>query len=347
MFGLAYAPSFGAVIALLMIAILSSPLLFLHSPLATGVAEGGSARSVNVALLIAFLAGGANLVFIINSVGADPSMMFDFEGISEIAVKSTINRYEENVDSNSGNPLILALSLFIVFYIKLNEDGLIKSSLALIPILLYSIFTTEKWPSFLGVVFFLCAIFAGGIEQQRRHLAKILALLGVVLILMMLTLIIRSGSEDVFEIFPHFGNYLFAQYKGFGDWFVNEYDSDILGLGPSSFMGPLNALGFIRRESGGGFSSYELYGLESNIYTAFRYLLSDFGVLGVFLINTGIVVVFNYLGKVGARSMQLSLYCFMLFCAILSINVTPFAHNSTALAIAVSSLYFGIYKLRA
>jgi hypothetical protein len=71
-----------------------------------------------------------------------------------------------------------------------------------------------------------------------------------------------------------------APYSALGHWLVEEASLWSLGFGALTFIGPMSALGLVQREAGVYTVNFGLYGMETNIYTAWRYLVEDFSLFG-------------------------------------------------------------------
>jgi hypothetical protein len=117
---------------------------------------------------------------------------------------------------------------------------------------------------------------------------------------------------------------------------IHEYRDACCTFGSLSFSGPFDALGLATRNAGVFDRSVMVHGRWTNIYTAFRYLVQDFSLVGPFLLACWLVVVDATLRTLGSTALARQLAGFVIFAALMSGNVTPFVHNSVALAVFLS-----------
>lgn len=304
-------------------------------------------------VILGLAAGLANLYVIANNAGGSLSDIFSIDGIKAISYKSTTIRYEGSSTTNSGNPFILAISLFLLFIVGLNQEknNGIKTVLLFLPIVLYTVLTTEKWPSFLAFVFFFCGVFySNSLKDVFRFLIRNSKYLVLVGMLAISTLMFRSGkSESILSLLNMICHYLLSSYYGLGYWLVNEYNEVPLTLGKYTLIGPLSffpSLTGVFRSSGVYSESYYVYGNASNIYTAFRYLIQDFSVLGLFLINSIISMFYVFFTKSGNYAVSESIRLVLLFCAMISLTVTIAVYNSVLLSIFMCTSYVFLCLVR-
>jgi len=292
-------------------------------------------RKINpIIFWIIFLLGIFNLNLIAKSVDATFVDIFSFSGIRSIAIESTARRYSATTESHSGNPVILALNLWLVFRIGTIDYKIkgIKVLLSFIPIIMYTVLTTEKWLTFLGVVFFLTGLI---ITYDHKEAIKILKskikYIGIILIIIVLSIMMRGFQGGIEKISFRILHYVFPQYNSLGLWFFNEFDSHMY-LGKYTFIGPLNFIGLVNRNSGIFDQNLSYYGDSTNIYTAFRYIIEDFSMLGPIFLNS--IISFSYILFAFMRSRFTGVIkVFVLFCAFLSLNTTPFVHNTVMLGV--------------
>jgi len=98
--------------------------------------------------------------------------------------------------------------------------------------------------------------------------------------------------------------------------------------GGLTFIGPLSYVGEVKRNAGVFLENYYVNGKVSNIYTAFRYLIQDFSILGPLYINFFLAALYLGFRNIDCVKTSRAIRIFIVFCAILSTNVTPFVHNS-------------------
>jgi len=96
-------------------------------------------------------------------------------------------------------------------------------------------------------------------------------------------------------------SYLFGQVYAFSDFFsdrvgmpsVSSFSRDSFAMGQYTFQGITSILGFekdiLPRESG-----FQKYVFETNIFTIYRGLIHDFGIVGTYLVLMIMGLVWNY-----------------------------------------------------
>jgi len=288
-----------------------------------------------------FVLGLFNLVLITHSVNKEILDLFSVHGFISIAGDSTSRRYTGG--GGSGNPVVLSFSLLLLYLIGAVEKEVSgwKKLFAFLPVMLYTALSTEKWPLFLGGVFFLAGIFIS--NSTRTALSRVLkyvigfCVFGFAVI--GLSLVLRGFEGSIIEGLYLMLHYLFAPYSALGYWLHNNAVEQCCTLGALTFIGPLDAIGLTVREAGVYANTYSIYGLETNIYTAFRYLVQDFSILGPFVFCMILSGLYSVAKFNGYERMSVVIRGFVIFCALLSVAVTPFVHNSVLLAICLALLY--------
>ena len=165
------------------------------------------------------------------------------------------------------------------------QKGLSLSTM--LPILLLLLFTNGKAGFLASLVLwgssFLTAYFYRYKKAPAINFRKLLFYsLGAVLVLgiLLFTMMLRIGKVDIatFEIVTDkFMSYAFGGIQSFDRWLSFGRDNIEYSAGVQTFMGFFQALGIVHRKQG----VYTfLPGTSSNVYTLFRGVIEDFGVLG-------------------------------------------------------------------
>jgi oligosaccharide repeat unit polymerase len=339
-FGCLYAPGMNSIVALLFIVVSCSPLLVASVFESSVVVNPHQAPSA-IFFWLSILLGLINLAVIASSVGYSSVDILSLEGFANIAMASSEKRYTEG--GNSGSPVILAFSLLLIYRLGAADTSVSVGHkiLGFLPIVAYSLLCTEKWPMFLSCIFFLAGIFNSRGYQRAAtdtlRYALVFMLVGFGLA--GLALVLRGFSGDYFELPEQILHYLLAPSSALGAWIVSDAIQQCCTLGALTFIGPLDALGLAHR-SGGVFSENVIvYGLETNIYTGWRYLIQDFSLLGPLLLNTVIATSFIALRATRMWRAASALSGFAIISALLSLTVTPFVHNSVLLAVVFALAY--------
>lgn len=206
--------------------------------------------------------------------------------------------------------------LFAIFYINAqngkkikNEIGLIKKSILLI-----------------SVVFI---VFVGG-DMLRRQ-----------------TLDFSMESAEVFR------QYLFGGISAFSTFLKDRELSEIsYGYGRYSFSALYAALGIAKNEFGVYLDFLRIsskdYTITTNIFTAFRQFIDDFGFLGtcVFMFFFGMISNYYYnfsvKGNVKSIAVSIVIYTILFHSTLLAITV----HNSILLSLVLPSIIVSLFAVK-
>jgi hypothetical protein len=280
-----------------------------------------------------------NVVVVVSRSGFSLAQVLTPDGLMAMAAQSTFERYVYGTAES--NPLLIAASIINAFlWPSLRVPLAVAMIPGLLPIGLHSVVSTEKWPFFCGFVFFsVGAVFAA---QERTSRARYwLGGAGVAVaavLIAVVSLLLRAGAADsttalglIPDVTVVIGHYLFAQYEAFGTWLGGHW-SECCTLGQYSFIGIADFFGLAEREQGVWTDTVAIYGIETNIYTAWRYLITDFSIVGPFVLVSVYAMLLRFCILTRRTSIAVGLVTLCLITAALQNNVTPFVHNSIALA---------------
>ena len=286
-----------ALLSFLFICVSASPLLLCSLGLPREGAVTMEHGGVLTGLSLLFLALSLlNLIVFAVNEGFGLSSLFDPQSLVALAAQSTFQRYE--YEGGSGNPLLVGAMLINAYlWAGARRRVLLALLPALLPAALYTVLSTEKWPFYCSMSFFVTRVLFSRPAGSTRKLSGYgtVAAVGIVALpIALLSLALRAGAEDVtaaFDLAAGLTNvlfhYMFAQYEAFGLWLSAHY-ADCCTFGRYTFVGPASALGLTERLAGVFAENVTVNGLDTNIYTAWRYLTQDFSVGGP------IVLVFVY-----------------------------------------------------
>ncbi|HEY5677181.1 MAG TPA: O-antigen polymerase, partial [Myxococcales bacterium] len=229
---------------------------------------------------------------------------------------------------------------------------------ALLPLLValaHSTLTTARAVLLFALSMWAASAFAS-LVVARRPIARIrpLTLLGGAMAAAALVAVstgmqlARGGADDLTtpqEAFSHLGTWLFGHLPGFGAWLRDGFDPGApLQMGRRTFGGAFHLLGLAERERG-VFADFARLssGRETNIYTALRGLIEDFGLAGSLLSAaiagwaSGVTYAQALRGRPGRQVALALAYCFILWTPIVSF----FSYNTllVAFALAVPALH--------
>lgn len=275
--------------------------------------------------------------------------MMSLDGWVGVAAKMSVLRYLDKYTE----PLIVRL-LLIGFYggglfggllFRLGETRL-RKAIGVLPVIAaigYTLVTTAKaaflftavmWgSSYIAIIIYTAdrrlSLFTG--KNIRRFLAGMAA----VFFFFMVTLMGRAGVKglpEFDEVYNPMRSYLFSYLPAFSNWIENGgLRSDEFSLGQYTFAGVFEAAGIKKREQGVYAESVD-FGehQESNIYTVYRGLITDFGLAGALtgLFVFGFIAGFSFRrvmsGAKGFIPLLVMSYMFLFWSPIASI----FNYNS-------------------
>ncbi len=331
--GIAYDPSSESIRAAVFITISCSPLLaagFL--PTSSNNPPKPNKILINTLTLLGFL----NLAVVAKSSGQSITDLTNIEGIIKIASSSTHLRYTEH--GSSGNPILTTCTFYSLFLIGRSSSmiTIVNRGIGFLPSILYTIITTEKYPLFVGIAFYATGLFVYTPKKAaiRRTLSHATAFIILGTTIGLTALITRSGTATAGpEKLLH---YILAPYPALGSWIDSKEASADPKLGKFTFIGPLDAIGVTKRQSGVFEENVEIHGQDTNIMTAWKYLILDFSLLGPLIASTIAAMAFTISNRLKQKTISETILIGVIFSALLSLNATPFTHNSVALALIIS-----------
>lgn len=191
---------------------------------------------------------------------------------------------------------------------------------------------------FLFAIGFMIAYNAYYGELPKMKLKYVLGIVGGLLLLFLalfLSMMAREGTfnKETFQVIKEkFVIYALAQVETFDYWFCQVYETGTYTFGTSTFMAPFALLGLVEKKQG----IYDfLEGMDSNIFTGYRGVISDFGIVGglIFMFILGMIGGYaRERVKRGQTSIWLKafydmLYAFVLFTILYSFVVSPWVYT--------------------
>ena len=189
---------------------------------------------------------------------------------------------------------------------------------ALTPSILVMLIQAAKGMLFLSIVFFAAGVL---ISKLRNHDLKLITkssirqffIYGLLIFPALITSFMARGLYETTdfefiknELIRYFASYSSAHLYAFSDWFsyfigntsVINYNVDASGYGFFTFMSIFKLFGSTRIVESGIYTEYYFYGdlIQSNIFTIFRGLIIDFGLLGsiIFMLGFGFFLNFSF-----------------------------------------------------
>lgn len=279
-------------------------------------------RYVSSMLILGIGFGYVAVAIILYTQGISISSLTNIDMLATTAHEFSVARYEDSYRMPalarlmlSVNYVSVAISGIIVgagnsFY--WNKRGGVRKILLFMPltpqIILSIIMTTRAqvlyemivWGSF----FIAAAIFSKdtGIHKlmQFKKLALLILVVFFVFVMFVSLQFLRGGITDfsrIWEILEHLRKWPFGSIAGFAIWFDSNAKISNLSFGAYTFAGLFDLVGIKSRETGLYIDYVDLGGgAYGNIYTAFRGLFEDFGIIGAYisLLVAGIIFGFCY-----------------------------------------------------
>jgi oligosaccharide repeat unit polymerase len=298
--------------------------------------------------------------------GANISDFLSLEGLLTMNKKMADLRYS----GGFSEPMYCQLFLVFVYlaplyggflYAQVKKELKKYCLIAILPSFVLVMFTNAKLGLILSVIlwcaaYFVCCIFLQkpvlgkiGIKRVLKLTAVIVAFVGI----LFTSMIFRTGKIDgktIDAIKVKFGVYLFGGLPAADVWYddyLKEDDHDY-HYGARTFSGISNFLDISKREQGifkdnVVFSNYNDKPLESNIFTSFRCVIEDYGLIGsvFFFLIIGFFASYSYYQVKIKRNIYINMIIFisllsMYLCSWLQPVVT--VYTSTLLAMIL--LYF-------
>ena len=301
-------------------------------------------------LFVIFLLALANVYFNVRFLGFGIKDLLSLSKIMSINRKAAELRYAgyevSNIYISITLPFVYLLPLFLGFNlaIKFNIKNLILAGFSFIPALMIVLILNTK-AVFIGVlVFFLASFLVGWLANKKNHLKITLRLLiaGIILIvafvaIMMISFGLRAGSislNTLVSLKEKFIDYAFAGIPAFDKWLATYSFRPNL-YGQYTFISFWNILG-VAEKTQGGFQEYVEFGpFVTNIYTAFRGLVEDFGITGTIIIGALMGYASNgleYRIKNSNNGVWISLYTLIYSFFIFALFISMFTYTSFILA---------------
>lgn len=227
--------------------------------------------------------------------GFSLSYFSNFDAFLDMNNQMAVNRYS---GIHKTSTLLQILMIFAYFapivggyHFASSKDTKNKliGIMGLIPTLCDLLVQNTKSELLSSILLFLSASFVANVYLNKKIYFKIKNIIMIlvsgsaVFTLLILTMLFRLGevTPDKFQVILNkFLVYAFGNIPTFDDWIVKYQESGNYGFGKNTFIGIFNFLGFSDRIQG-VYSEYILVeGFPANIYTAFRGMIQDFGIIG-------------------------------------------------------------------
>lgn len=255
--------------------------------------------------------------------GFSISNFFDFNAFLEMNNQMAVNRYSGVHQTNSVMQILLIFEYFspIVggyhFASSKDKKNKLFGLMSFLPAICNMLIQNTKSELLSSIFLFISTMIIGNVYLDKelhvkfRNVVKIIILIMGTFLGLILTMLFRIGTineQNVQVVLNKFLVYALGQVPTFDNWLGNYQGVNQYGFGTNTFIGIFNFFGFSERIQG-VYSEYILIeGFPANIYTAFRGMIEDFGILGsiIFFVLIMGTIVFAYYSLTMRRNIYIS-----------------------------------------
>jgi oligosaccharide repeat unit polymerase len=315
-------------------------------------------------VLICILLGILRTFLEVKVNGFSLGMFFDLDSLVTMNTNMAHERYFGNGVESSVYMQILLVFIYAgplcggyAFEYSLRKIERILSIATFIPTILSLLLTNGKAGIIASILLWLSGYFVGYFKRHKKsprvryeQLFKVCSVGGILVGLLYFSMLLRIGdfsSATRTVVNNKFFTYAFGSIPAFDNFFMNiSFDSNY-GLGSQSLMGLSNTLGIKLREQGLYTDLVEFSnGTYTNVFTAFRALIIDFGIMGslIFFALLGMItgLLFQNLVKgnesVFTRVLLASIYFYIMY----SLLTSAWTYFSYLLAFIIFTFYLAL-----
>lgn len=256
-----------------------------------------------VFLFLCFFISLANVINGIATAGFSLREISSFKILLELNNAAAVERYTGTNQSS----FFTRISLIFVYLTPLLGGYLLPilkgkrkvwSYFSLLPSLLITVTQAVKSGLITSVGLWGASVIVASFSHnprffklKNRTLLKISTSVFLFFSILFFSMILRTGRFDweIAEVIgKKFINYAFGHLPAFDDWFTRNVGEIEPTFGVKTFYGVTNFLGVAERQQG-VFSEFVYYGkngydgVGTNVFTVFRFIMEDFGLLGSML----------------------------------------------------------------
>lgn len=314
-------------------------------------------RRTRAFFLFGLSAALIGLLATMSSLGITASAFLDFGEFASLAQTATRQRYVEGVEmplyGNIASACILAyVAVLVIDIVATNRFRIILTLPIAIYILTNAIVTTRSTLVYLLITALLAYAYAYAIKNRQSSLRPnfpaifrrrtLLLALGVAAALVAIFVAFQmlrfgqSHARPVGEVLEYIRKWPWGSLPGFSMWWDGLAPAEASHLpGYYTFMGVFDNLGIEPRTQGGYSGFVYLTGSEpGNIYTSFRGVLHDFGIVGglFFLALLGFVGGAAYYGAVFPAAVRMAAFFLVYMWLATSFIVSYWAFTGNVIA---------------
>ncbi|WP_281337490.1 O-antigen polymerase [Flavobacterium eburneipallidum] len=234
-----------------------------------------------------------------------------YEDIVLVAAKYAVSRYASEVVYSAYGPLSLGFAYLAVLIAGLIFGSTSNSSrkkwvlLAFLPSIIIMVTQSAKGSFFGSIFYFLGGILVTSLQQNKlllfkANILKIVFKIGSFSIILFIFSLMSRGLQDVKDVSVFFeklrfllASYFFAHLYNFSEWVTafwdgfnnSKFDISHYYYGFYTFTSIYRFFGYKKETPDAVYDEYNniLEQMDSNVYTIFRGMVMDFGVLGTIL----------------------------------------------------------------
>lgn len=311
-------------------------------------------------LSVLILLGLLKWAFQVYANGFSFSDFLSLENLADMNHEFAVNRYSGAGNEGGAAGSIIAVLNAMVYaaplcggfsyaYSKTRRQSQL-SIVSLLPAFLVTMTNNTKAGMIGSILLFLSSYIIGYYSRHKRWirfkiktvLVCTMAFMGF-LSMMLFSMMLRIGSVDFstfYVVLQKIIIYAFGNVQSFDIWLSRYYGIGDLTFGTMTFLGVADVLGLAERVQG---VYTALLGTSSNVYTVFRGIVSDFGVLG----GTIFVMVQGFFLRIAANSIHdssnpfcsVSIASSILFFFMFGMFVSPWTYLSFILAFFIFMMY--------
>ena len=240
-----------------------------------------------------------------------------------------------------------------VYFLAVEKENKKFASIVFLPGILQTVTTSGKLGFIITVFMFAIGMIAYRLKNPETvtllsywHTIKKYGIYGVgALFMLFMSLLFRFGQINSFYINAtkrKFVNYAFGSVAAFNIWF-NSREIETLGYGSHTFTGILNTFGIVKRERGVYTELATSSFWNTNVFTAFRGIILDYGFWGsiIFMLFWGFLSGYAYNSYVHRKTYgNLILLSFVYLSVLYSFIISPLIYLNLTVFLPV---IIGVY----
>ena len=320
---------------------------------------------VRKVILFVVFVGLIYFVYLVLKKGFSLSAFFSLESL--LAMNSSIAQ-EDALSDGGGNSIDSIFLIFVYlapmlggYYVGRSQNWKDKCLCfsTFLPVLLVMLTNNKKAPFVSSVIFFVAAYLVANfrnthkeLKLKRKTVFRIVLVIVLLAFLLAFVMMLRIGTIDdrvVQIVSSKFLDYLFGHIVAFDFWLTDTWNTIVsqfdFSLGTMTFMGISKYLGYERVDG----IYQDVYGcaeLSSNVFSYYRGLIMDYGLLGtlIFMFFVGLItrVAVEYIkwNKKGKAVYDTILLIVLSFCFYYMVSVFSYTSNICAFIAFYISLHF-------